>query len=206
MNPWVLIIVGVIMVAIGTIIGSYGWYKLPRDSTKLETLIRESTKEIQQSIDQKIIEANKHLTVLTNINDPRMRDGGKVAVNVKWKDGPIIDIGNRNTPAQNRILLTAKYPDQIFLHLYGSDGKHYELQSEFSKIDKMVQLDCIWSSRNNFIAILVEGKILSKIQLPTLALFHDAGQSREILIGHSFEGAHGSGNIRNVNVFASKDL
>ena len=70
-----------------------------------------------------------------------MRDGGKVSVNVQWKDGPIIDIGNKNTPAQNRVLLTAKYPDQIFLRLYGSDGKQYELQSEFSKLDKLVQLD-----------------------------------------------------------------
>ena len=206
MNPWLLIIVGGIVATLGTILMGYGWYRLPRDNTKLETLIRQSTKEIQQSIDQKIIEANKHLTVLTNINDPRMRDGGKVAANVQWKDGPIIDIGNKNTPTQNRILLTAKYPDQIFLHLYGSDGKHYELQSEFSKLDKLVQLDCIWSSKDNFIAILVDGKILSKIQLPALALFHDVGQQREILVGHSFEGAHGFGTVRNINVFASKDL
>ena len=194
------------MVTLGTILGAYGWYKLPRDNTKLETLIRESTKEIQQSIDQKIFEADKRLTVLTNINDPRMRDGGKVSAIVQWKDGPIIDIGNKNATAQNRILLTAKFPDQIFLHLYGSDGKHYELQSEFSKIDKLVQLDCIWSSKDNFIAILADGKILSKIQLPSLTLFHDMRQQRVMLVGYSFEGAHGFGTIRNVNVFATKDL
>lgn len=206
MNPWILIVVGGIVATLGTILMGYGWYRLPTDNTKLETLIRESAKDIQQSIDQKILDANQRLTVPTNVNDPRMRDGGKVAADVQWKDGPIIDIGNKNTPARNRILLTAKYPDQLFLHLFGSDGRHYVLQSKFGELGKLVQLDCIWSSKGKFIAILVNGKVLSKIQLPELALFQDVDQQREILVGHSFDGVSGSGTIRNVKVFASKDL
>ena len=155
---------------------------------------------------QKALDSDKTLDVQIDVHDSRMRDSGKVVATVSWKDGPIIDIGNKNALNKNRILLVAKYPDQLFLYLYDAHGRAYLLQSAFWKTDNLTQLECIWSSKSGFIAILADGKVLSGIQLPSLALFHDIGEEREILIGHSFEGVSGSGTIRDVGVFASKEL
>ncbi len=180
-----------------------------RKVAELTSEIRESRKEQKewrQSWDQRIIAFRNSAIIETRPNDPRMADGGRVAVDVVLKDGTIIDIGNKNTPRKNRISVTSKYPDQIFLHLYDSDAKYWGLQAKLSQTDKPIQLDCIWSSKDHFIAIFVDGKILSKIDMPELKLFHDKSEEREILIGHNFEGVTGFNTIRNVQVFASKEL
>lgn len=206
MNPWSIIIIGALITVLGGVITGYGWYSLSGDNSKVEEMIKESTAEIIDSIDQKISTYNEKMTLQTNINDPRMSDGGKVAATIYWKDGPILDIGNRSSLGSNRILVTMKYPDQIYLFLYDENGKKYSLQGEFAKFDSRARLECIWSSKGNFIAIMIDGKIVARVGLPDFTVFHDTGMKREILVGHNFEGIHGSGNIKEVQIYTLKEL
>jgi hypothetical protein len=206
MNPWAYIIIGGVLILAGTIAGGYGWHILSKDQSKVEKLIKESSQDIKSALDHKIYSFNEQLNVLTNIKDPRMQDGGKVAAMVKWKDGPIIDIVNPKDISKNRLQVAIKYQGQIFLHLYDSNGKHYVLESEYNKIDQSTLLECLWSSKQNIIAILVDKKILTRIQIPDLRVFHDTSIDREIRIGSNVEGEHGFGNIKNLMIFTAKDL
>ena len=206
MSPWGYIILGGVLILSGTIAGGYGWHLLSKDNSKLENIIKESTEDIKNTIDQRIYAFNEKLNIQTNIKDPRMQDGGKVSATVKWKDGPIIDIVNPKDIKKNRLQIAIKYPDQIFLHLYDLNGKHYVIQSEYNKIDQSALLECLWSSKQNIIAILVNRKILTRIQVPDLKVFHDASINREIRIGSNVEGEHGFGNIKNLMIFTAKDL
>ena len=94
MNPWLLIIVGGSMATLGTILTGYGWYKLPRDNTKLETLIRESTNPAFPN-KATILDQRAWLGIERMIPDPAIPQVGQ-PLHV------LIDIRNTGkTPAKN---------------------------------------------------------------------------------------------------------
>ena len=54
MNPWMFIIIGSVLVAIGSVMGTYGWYKLPKsEDSKLVTKI-DDIHAIVEDMDQNV--------------------------------------------------------------------------------------------------------------------------------------------------------
>lgn len=92
---------------------------------------------VSRRIDNAVSAMADRFQVETNINNTHMQDGGRVAVEIYWKDGPIIDIGNPQELSKNRLLLSTKRPSEILLDLFDSNGRHYHLQSEFQSFDTM---------------------------------------------------------------------
>lgn len=166
---------------------------------------------IEESIDEKILQFNNSLKQEgsifpgRSIEDVKIKDGGKISAFVHWKDGPIIDIGNYATPKDNRILLTSKYPSQVFLHLYDNFGNQYILEGNIPNLGGGVKLDGLWSSKDKIIAILANDKIISKVILPEMNIFQDITKQSHIMVGQSFDGGQGNGSIKNVMLYALKE-
>lgn len=175
----------------------------------LEKVIEAS---IKKTLDEKIREYDASLKYKLNllnvivIDDKSINDGGKISTLVHWKDGPIIDIGNENDKYRNRILLSVKYPNQVYLIIYDVLGKKYQLEGNITNLDQGVQLECIWSSKDKFIAIISNGSIIAKVELPELMIFQNTGKQRKILIAGSFEHDHGTGNIRDIYISTAKEI
>lgn len=78
-------------------------------------------------------------------------------------------------------------------------------KASFKVLIQWHSVECIWSSSEGIISVLVDKKIVAMEKIAHLAIFQDT-RGREIKIAGTFEGKAGSGNIRNVQVFAEKEL
>lgn len=222
--------VGISFIAIAAIIGWYGaqlakegWEKI-RGDTPANNIARnnqhqvninspgsfqiQSDKTTVQFTTIKIIEnADKFFNErIDNINDPRIQDGGKVSVYADIKDGPILDIGSKNSLDRNRILIELENQKHLILSLFDHHGKKYQLQSLFSNAPGGGKIECVWSSKYGFILLKYNGEILSKTTLSDLSIFIDTRQQRVIHVASSLDDRSAFGNFKNLEIYAAKDL
>ena len=215
-NPTTWLLVSNIAIVVGillTAVGGFGNYYFNQKIDDLKSDVAEERhnevqsqiQEVQNNIAFLVDERRRELELVTNIRDPRMKDSGRVSVEVVWQDGPILDIADPNDLTSNRITLVAERPDKLFLQVLDSDGARHVLEAPFRIFGRMVQLEFLWSSGDSVIAIIADGQLLKGEIIRGLTIFQSL-QSHDIRIAGTFEGEAGSGTIRNVTVYSSKTL
>lgn len=143
---------------------------------------------------------------INSINDPRIKDGGRISVYADIKDGPIIDIGNKSDLSRNRILVVVENQNQLKLTLLDSNGKKYELQGKFQNASGGGKIECLWSSRYGIIALTYNDEILAQTTLSDLSIFIDSHEQRTIQVAGSLDGKSANGNFKELKIYVLKEM
>lgn len=164
-------------------------------------------KEVEKSFDEKIRAYYKRLIRKVDLSDPRLKDGGKIGVSVVLHTidtvGGLIDFGDRFGPKKNGIFLSIKRK-RLILKLYDMNGEEHVLEGTFEpKINKGARIECVWSSKQEFVALIYDGEIIAKMQFPRLSILIDFSK---IPILRLAVGLDAPIHVRNIEIYAEKEL
>ena len=169
--------------------------------------IDEKFKEMEKFLPEEIRAYNKRLIEKVHLSDPRLKDGGKIGVSVVlhtiYTVGGLIDFGDRFGPKKNGIFLSIKRK-KLILKLYDMNGEEHVLEGTFEpKINKGARIECVWSSKQEFVALIYDGEIIAKMQFPRLSILIDFSK---IPILRLAVGLDAPIHVRNIEIYAEKEL
>ena len=169
--------------------------------------IDEKFKEIKKSLPEEIRAYNKRLIEKVHLNDPRLKDGGKIGVSVVLHTidsvGGLIDFGDPLDPKKNGIFLSIKRK-RLILKLYDMNGEKHVLEGTFQpKINKKARIECVWSSKYAFVALIYNEEIIARMQFPRLSMLIDFSK---ISILRLRVGLEAPIHIANLEIYAEKEL
>ena len=173
----------------------------------IDEKLDEKFKEMDKSLDEKIRAYNKRLIRRVDPSDPRLKDGGKIGVSVVLHTidsvGGLIDFGDPLDPKKNGIFLSIKRK-RLILKLYDMNGEKHVLEGTFQpKINKKARIECVWSSKYAFVALIYNEEIIARMQFPRLSMLIDFSK---ISILRLRVGLEAPIHIANLEIYAEKEL
>ena len=169
--------------------------------------ILDSLDHMEKSLPEKIRAYNKRLIEKVDLSDPRLKDGGKIGVSLVLHTidtvGGLIDFGDRLDPKKNGIFLSIKRK-KLILKLYDMNGEKYVLEGTFEpKINKKGRIECVWSSKQEFVALIYDGEIIAKMQFPRLSILIDFSKIQILRLAVGLDAPI---HVRNIEIYAEKEL